>query len=124
MFNIISSSSNNTYIGTVTYPGNSTMITTTSGFPNNISLGYTVNKLKITIPGTDILVNDDWQNTMCVWFIKKYGLEGMLEFVEENPIYLEFLNRSFSDYLRDMKKIVNRDKKIEQILSDKNKVHI
>lgn len=124
MFNIISSSSNNTYIGTVTYPGNSTMITTTSGFPNNISLGYTVNKLKITIPGTDILVNDDWQNTMCVWFIKKYGLEGMLEFVEENPIYLEFLDRSFSDYLKDMKKIVNRDKKIEQILSDKNKVHI
>lgn len=116
MFNIISSSSNNTYIGTVTYPGNSTMITTTSGFPNNISLGYTDNTLKITIPGTDILVNDDWQNNMCVWFIKKYGLEAMLEFIEENPIYLEFLDKSFFDYLRDMKKIVDRNKKIEQLI--------
>lgn len=124
MFNIISSSSNNTYIGTVTYPGNSTTITTGGVSNNNISLGSPVFGSKITIPGTDILVNDDWLNNMCVWFIKKYGLEGMLEFIEENPIYLEFLDRSFSDYLKDMKKIVNRDKKIEQILSDKNKVHI
>jgi hypothetical protein len=122
MFNIISSSSNNTY--TVTYPGISTSITTGGVSNNNISLGSPVVKSKITIPGTDILVNDDWQNNMCVWFIKKYGLERMLEFIEENPIYLEFLDRSFSDYLKDMKRIVNRDKKIEQILSDKNKVHI
>lgn len=122
MFNIISSSSNNTY--TVTYPGISTTITTGGVSNNNISLGSPVVKSKITIPGTDILVNDDWQNNMCVWFIKKYGLERMLEFIEENPIYLEFLDRSFSDYLKDMKRIVNRDKKIEQILSDKNKVHI
>lgn len=116
MFNTISSSSNNTtYINTVTYPGNSTTITTRSGPPNSISFG-TPSWSKITIPGTDILVNDDWQNNMCAWFIKKYGVEGMLEFIEENPIYLEFLDRSFSDYLKDMKKIVNRDKKIEQII--------
>jgi hypothetical protein len=76
----------------------------------------TKTKTKITIPGTDILVNDDWQNNMCAWFIKKYGVEGMLEFIEENPIYLEFLDRSFSDYLKDMKKIVDRNKKIEQLI--------
>ena len=116
MFNKILSSSGTAYNqNSLTYHGSSTTITT-SGVSNIL---YHTNQAKtktITIPGTDILVVDDWQNNLCTWYIKKYGLEGMLEFIEENPIYLEFLDRSFSDYLKDMKKIVDRNKKIEQLI--------
>jgi len=110
--NTLHTSSSTTYTGTITYPGISTTdAITTSGYTHTIGI-----KPKIRVPGTDLMVNDDWQNNMCAWFLKKYGIEGMIEFIEEHPTYLEFLDKSFANYLRDMKKIVNRDKKILQIL--------
>ena len=112
MNTINTSSSGTTYINTITYPGNLTTGTiTTSGNTYTTTI-----KPKIKVPGTDLMVNDDWQNNMCAWFLKKYGIDGMIEFIEEHPTYLEFLDKSFANYLRDMKKIVNRDKKILQIL--------
>jgi hypothetical protein len=114
MNTINTSSSGTTYINTITYPGISTTgQITTSG----TSTTFTTNQLsKIKVPGTDLMVNDDWQNNMCAWFLGKHGIESMVEFIEEHPTYLEFLDKSFANYLRDMKKIVNRDKKILQIL--------
>lgn len=83
----------------------------------NLVTGHTSNfSRKIKVPGTDLMVNDDWQNNMCAWFLEKYGIEGMIEFIEEHPTYLELLDKSLANYLKDMKKIVNRDKKILQIL--------
>jgi len=112
MNTINTSSSGTIYINTITYPGNFTTGTnTTSGNT------YTwAPNPKIKVPGTDLMVNDDWQNNMCSWFLGKYGIEGMIEFIEEHPTYLELLDKSLANYLRDMKKIVNRDKKILQIL--------
>ena len=114
MNTINTSSSGTTYINTITYPGISTTGQITTSGTSTTFINFRQKKIKV--PGTDLMVNDDWQNNMCAWFLKKYGIDGMIEFIEEHPTYLEFLDKSFANYLRDMKKIVNRDKKILQIL--------
>lgn len=116
MNTINTSSSSTTYINTITYPGISTTGTITTSGSSTPFTNYHYQQQKIKVPGTDLMVNDDWQNGMCAWFLGRYGIEGIIEFIEEHPTYLEFLDKSFANYLRDMKKIVNRDKKILQIL--------
>ena len=114
MNTINTSSSSTTYIDTITYNGISTLGQITTSGTSTTSINFRQQKIKV--PGTDLMVNDDWQNNMCAWFLGKYGIEGMIEFIEEHPTYLELLDKSLANYLKDMKKIVNRDKKILQIL--------